>query len=356
MPIPKNQDAAAMAQEFKNHLRDQGIKLSCARRLFSSCPENGKKSTKTFGDVYQQYCKLHLPTISLSSRTVKQRRLERFVVPLLDVRIQDVTTEVINELVLFSKRKHYELTPNRAKWNFTKQLKDLSSLFSWWLENLDPKFYNPVRRSHYKLGILKEIPFKQREISQKEFQKFLSCLKQPYLDFAYLQLFVAGRVGEIAGIHLKNIDIPNRRLLIKEVMTWVKGKPHIKHCPKNGKSRGTYLNDKMIEIIERRKKMVPLGSPLLFNNRHGQPMSYNQIQEAYNRAWKKAGLSHKFSGTHQVRYCAAQMSRRTCGSLDAAMALTGHASARMAEKYSAFENLDLNKKASENIQQLFVGA
>ena len=84
-------------------------------------------------------------------------------------------------------------------------------------------------------------------------------------------------------------------------------------------------------------------------------MSYNQIQEAYNRAWKKAGLHPKFSGTHQLRYGCAQMSRKIGGSIDAAVAMTGHKSIKMADKYSAFDNLDLNKEISEKMNSLFSG-
>ena len=109
----------------------------------------------------------------------------------------------------------------------------------------------------------------------------------------------------------------------------------------------------MEEIIKRRTKLAPLGSPLLFTNRHGNIMTYNQIQESYNRAWKKAGLHPKFSGTHQLRYGCAQISRKIGGSIDATVAMTGYKSIKMADKYSTFDNLDLNKEISEKMNALF---
>jgi len=317
---------AEVSKKFKDELKGQGVPLSCGSfSIFSKCPENGQKSDKTFGDVYKKYCQLHLPTISLSSRTVKKRRLENFVTPLLEIKIQDITTQLINEFMLFSKARHYEETPERRKFNFDKQLKDLKSVFGWW-QDYDPKFYNPVRMSHFKLGILKAIPHKDRQISEEELHRFLTCLKQPYQSLAYLQLFTAGRVGEIAGIQKKNIDFTRKRLLIKEVLVWVSGKPHVKELPKNNTARLAYINSHMEEILKRRMELSPLGSPMLFTNKKGNPMTYNQIQEAYNRAWKKAGLYPKFSGSHILRYGCAQLSRKIGGSLDAAVAMTGHKS------------------------------
>ena len=91
----------------------------------------------------------------------------------------------------------------------------------------------------------------------------------------------------------------------------------------------------MAEIFrEQFKKMIP-GCPFIFHKK-GKPLRYSAIQEAYNRAWKKAGLHPKYSGTHLLRYQGAIIARKTCGSIDAAMAVTGHRSVKLAEKYSNF--------------------
>ena len=48
---------AEVSKKFKDELRVQGVSLSCGSfSIFSKCPENGKKSDKTFGDVYKKYC------------------------------------------------------------------------------------------------------------------------------------------------------------------------------------------------------------------------------------------------------------------------------------------------------------
>ena len=168
-----------------------------------------------------------------------------------------------------------------------------------------------------------------------------------------MQLFCAGRIGEIAGIQIKNINLIKKQLKIKEVIVWVNGKPHIKSYPKNGEIRIVHINKTLEDIFLKHMSLKKENCPFLFH-RDGEAFRYNAINEAYLRAWKKSGLYPKFSGSHQIRYSGAQLARKICGSLDAAMAVTGHKSSRMAEKYSHSFNHELNKEASLKMQDFLI--
>jgi integrase len=156
-----------------------------------------------------------------------------------------------------------------------------------------------------------------------------------------MQFYCGGRIGEIAGLQIKNIDLENKILKIKEV---------IKNLPKNGKAREVHINSTMAEIIMRRSKRTPKGCVFLFHN-NGEPLRYNRINVAFNKAWKKAGLSGKFSGSHLLRYSSAQAARKITGSLDAAASVTGHQSMQMAAHYGKLDSNELNQSAVIQIEK-----
>jgi hypothetical protein len=65
-----------------------------------------------------------------------------------------------------------------------------------------------------------------------------------FQDFAIIQFFCASRFGEIAGIQLKNIDLTNNSLLIKEVVIEDQSKKflELKLYPKNGFARAVAIS------------------------------------------------------------------------------------------------------------------
>ena len=133
-------------------------------------------------------------------------------------------------------------------------------------------------------------------------------------------------------------------------MVWIEGVAKIKSSPKNGESRIVHINESMAEIFNRHIKMQTKFCPFLFH-RSGEALRYNLINEHYKRAWIKSGLSHKFSGTHIIRYCSAIHARKISGSLDAARSVTGHKSIKLAEKYSCFQDNALNIKTVNDMEE-----
>lgn len=335
-----------MPKDFIRQL--QKIGLISSTSLWKKDQLNGVNHKVTVSDIYQQYKENHLPTISESSRLSKISRCNRFLKPIFDLKMADLNPQVMSEFIKYSKE---QFDPAGRRCNFHKELKDLKSIFSWYIDNYDFRYANPIRPSHLKLSVIKEPPEKQRQIDLNHVKLFISNLKPYYRDIALIQLYCAGRIGEVAGIQVKNIDLQNRVLKIKEVLVWIKGKPKVKNCPKNGKTRSVYINDTMMEIFLRHLKEHPISCPFLFH-KNEEPLRYNAIAENYNKAWCDSGLS-QYSGTHQIRYASAQMARRITGSIDAAMAVTGHTSIKMAEHYSQYENTELNKSSVQKVESAF---
>jgi integrase len=351
---PSRKGREVNSREFLEYLKQKKFKRpSQSFGLIGSDYFNGVDKKITLGEVFEKYKSLHLSTLSDSSRSVKTRRCQNFIRPLSEIKMIDMNPQLLSEFIIFMKENHQVLSSK--KYNYDKQIKDLKSIFNWYIDTVDFRFSNPVKKHHLKLGIIEEIPEKERQISEEEVKLFFAALPSFYRDLAMIQFFCAGRIGEVAGIHRKNIDLEKRILTIKDILVWIKSVPTHKSCPKNGAARFVHINDTMLEIFKRKINEQPSGTNYLFN-RKGRPLRYNAINENYNKAWGRAGLDHKFSGTHQIRYAAAQIARRKTGSLDMAKAITGHKSSRMAEKYSHYVDTDMNRSAQVGLEDLFLAA
>lgn len=343
---------------FSEHLKQENFSTSCyTGGIFNKSLLNGSNGKIKVKEAYEKYQKLHLPTISESARQKKIYRMDRFLLPIMQMKMAIFTPQFVAHLIQFWKVT-YEKHQIISRFNWDKELSDVRSFLNWYRDTLDFKFQQPVKPFHRKLSVMKEIPFKKKIISPEEIKLFLSKLSSIYQDFALMQLFCAARVGEIAGIQKKNIDLKNRRLTIKEVLIWINGVPKEKSLPKNGRPRVVHINDTMAEVIERRLKQSPTDSPFLFSRKTKLPFRYNQIGAAYNKAWKKAGLT-EYSGTHLLRYGGSQLCRSVMnGSLEAVKAVSGHVSDSMARKYSEVDLSELNRdavtKCEEHFNQIIV--
>ncbi len=333
------------SQVFKKRLIE--LDLIPQTHWFARQGLNGGNRKITVSDLWDLYQKDHLTTISEAARVLTVFRCIRFLPPLFELKLCDLNPQVISEFIRFSKEIALQKQKSR-RFNFDKEIRDLKAMLNWYRDSVDFQYANPVKQNHFKLAVIREIPKKQRQITLQQFQTFLSHLPDFFQDLAKVQFFCGARIGEIAGLHWKNIDFDKRVLKIQEVLVWIHGTPKVKSCPKNGLSREVYLNDTLVEILRRRSKSKS-DSGLVFDFT-GKPLRYGIICNNFNRAWRKAGLS-SFTGTHQLRYTAAQMSRILTGSIDGATAVTGHQSAALASKYSDYTSIDQNKKSVQKLEK-----
>lgn len=340
-----------MLAAFKQHLKGNKFSTSyTSGGVLNRSLLNGSNSSLTVSESYKKYKEFHLSTLSVSSKTKKEYRMERFLAPILQFKMAILTPQFIAELLSFWKIIYLKRHTRRS--NFDKEIADLRSFLNWYCDTMDFRFQQPIKVFHKKLGVMKDISHKERVITPEDTKLFLSKLNPFYRDFATLQLFCAGRVGEIAGLQRKNINLEKRVLIIREVIVWIKGVPQVKSLPKNGRPRSVYINDTMLEIITRRINQ-PTDSKFLFISKKGEPLRYNAIAEAYNRAWKKAGLT-QYSGTHQLRYGGAQLCRKAMdGSLEAVKSVSGHVSDSMVLKYAEMDSSKLNRDSVLKSEELF---
>lgn len=320
------------------------------RLLRGNFHRNGKFLTTTFGDVYAKYKTLHLPTLGESTRAKIEGRFERSLKKLSMLPMTDFDPEKVGRFIIDLKRS-YIRGPRSKRYSFEKELRDLKTILQWWIDQYDFSFKNPVKPYHWALSVIEAIPEKEKRVSLEEIQKFFIALGKHtlYQDLAIVQFYCGGRIGEIAGLQIKNIDLNAKKIRIREVLVWIDGNPKVKTCPKNGRTREVFLNDTVLEILRRRISNLPTPCDFVFHNR-GKPLRYNRINVAFNTAWKTAGFGDRFSGSHLMRYGSAQAARLLSGSLDGAAAITGHESLRMAAHYGKLDPLPLNRECGRMIE------
>ncbi len=344
-----------MSHAFKElhaekHLRSK-MQSGLFGRLFSEKNLNGIDHKVTLREVWEKYKNFQLPTLSEAARVNKLSRMERFLGPIWEMKMCELTPQTISEYLVWAKENYIQTSSK--KFSFTKETKDFRSVLSWYIEQFDYKYVNPIKPMHRKLGVIQECPTKTKKITLEEMRSFLSELPPMYYQMAVLQWFGAMRIGELAGIMKKNIDLEKRTLTVREVLIWVKGTPRVKSVPKNGEIREVFLNDTMLSIIRQRLRECPSNTEHLFTVK-GLPIRYSLIAWHYNQAWKKAGLE-KFSGTHLVRYSSSQTIRSLTGSLDSVMSITGHKSSSLANHYSAPALQNANRENVLKMEEAFRG-
>ncbi len=313
-----------------------------------------KKTAMTFQDLWNNYEESYFPTLESSSQIVKRFRIMSFFKEIKDLDVNDITPEFL-EYLLRKKKKEVKSDITSRRCNFNKPLKELKAIFNWYIENYNYKFRNPVLKRHYVQGVIRAIQKKEKVLKQEQLLKFFKAFDNSlYQDFAIIQFFCAARFGEIAGMQLKNIDLKNKSLLIKEVVVEDHSKRflELKLYPKNGHPRAVAITSEIFfNALFRRLALSTDGCSYLFHKEQ-KPLSYRSVQYHYNKALAKAGLFPQFSSTHILRYSMATESRRVMGSLDAAQAITGHHSIKMIEQYARLPDKLQNETISRVGQEL----
>ena len=318
-------------------------------------------SLKTVWEIMQR---VHFPTLATSTKAIWHRRYE----PLKKIEnlpMDQITpskiTKWVTELVEFYRSDDYQNSGRgrASRCNLDNELNLLKTIFNWYKESEEfereaMKLTCPVKKKHKKMGFIKPVPERKKQIDLEHFLSFLNYLKPLYRDLAEMQFWTAGRIGEIAGLQWSNIDLTNRRMLIKHTCIWDmthKTFLELKPFPKNREPRPVYIHDSILRILKQREAFKELGNDYVFPV-EGKPLNYGTIQLNYREATRKGKLP--YSGTHILRHGMAKLARKIGGGLDAVIAMTGHKDIKLADHYSKCNEDDqkeVSQKILEHVQQ-----
>lgn len=294
-----------------------------------------QKTTPTLLEVWESMRELHFPTLERSTVAIWERRF-KVLHTLYRVNMEDFVPSIIDDWIKDTKNYYINL-PGNKRYNLKNELNLLGTIFRWYKNDPelgDYKFVSPILDRHKKASVIKELPIRDKKISPEDAFKFFNCLPTLYKDLALFQYLTASRIGEATGVQIANIDLEKREVMIKECCVWDQTNKvflYLKAFPKNKQIRFCYINDLLLEVIERRLKYKIPGCNFLFHYQ-GKPLNYCTIQSNYRSAQRKSGI--KQSGTHMLRHGMATLTRYLTRSLDATMAMTGHKDIKLADHYS----------------------
>lgn len=306
--------------------------------------ENEQSKCSTLKEVWESMQRNHFPILATSTKDIWHRRY-KLIQTLEHLPMDQITPSKISDWVIywvthFSTEDYQNSGRGRSgRCNLNNELNLFVCIFNWYKQSeLFEKeallLTCPVKKKHKKMGFIKPLPDKRKQIELKDAFLFFEFLQPLYRDLAKMQFFTAGRIGEVSGIQWKNVDLKNRRLLIKETCVWdmtLKTFIELKPFPKNREPRAVFITDEIMEVLLRRQAFKLPANDYVFHV-DGNPLNYGTIQVNYRAAQRKSGVP--YTGTHILRHGMAKLARQVGGGLDAVIAMTGHKDLKLADHYS----------------------
>jgi integrase len=309
-----------------------------------------QKPQRLLGEALREYVEVHIMSLSHSSQQTKTGVLD-FASELFQLSMTEINPNIICQHVLKQKMIAVE-SENSRRFSFDTELKTLKAFFNWYQQKYDYTFVNPVLKSHFEDGRVKvRTHEKEKKLSPAEIKKIFKAFKELdefWYGFALTHFYMAGRVQEPAGLQDHCVDFKTGIITIKCVSIWdrkTRKFVELKEYPKNGDIRSTHMTGEVAKILKNRIDNLPKGCHFVFNL-NGNPLKYREIQYAYEKALKRAGLYEKCTGTHFMRHSMATITRKVMKSVDSVMSVTGHKDVKVAQDYGAVDvDLELNKES-----------
>jgi len=306
--------------------------------------ENQISQCSTLKEVWESMQRNHFPILATTTKGIWHRRY-KLLQTLEHLPMDQITPSKISEWVIywvthFSTEDYQSSGRGKSgRCNLNNELNLFVTIFNWYkqselFEKEALHLTCPVKQKHKKMGFVKPLPDKRKQIELKDAFMFFEFLQPLYRDLAKMQFYTAGRIGEVSGLQWKNIDLKNRRLLIKETCVWdmtLKTFIELKAFPKNREPRAVFITDEILEVLLRRQSFKIPGNDYVFHV-EGAPLNYGTIQINYRAAQRKSGVP--YTGTHILRHGMAKLARQVGGGLDAVIAMTGHKDLKLADHYS----------------------
>jgi integrase len=330
-----------------------GVEIEDASKITNS-------NCSTLKTVWESMQKTHFPLLAKSTKDIWLRRF-KLLEDLEHLPMDHITPSKLSEWVqhwvkFFSTDDYQGSGRGKAgRCNLNNELNMFVTIFNWYKQSEEFEkealsLTNPVKTKHKKMGFIRPIPDKRKQIDLDSTFLFFDFLRPLYIDLAMMQFYTAGRVGEVAGIQWSNIDFKNKRLLIKDTCVWSTSNKmfvELKAFPKNREARPVYITDEIMEVLNRRLAFRIPNNDFVFHV-DGEPLNYCTIQINYRAAQRKSGVP--YTGTHILRHGMAKLARKVGGGLDAVLAMTGHKDLKLADHYSK-SNEDDQKEFSEKIMK-----
>lgn len=289
-----------------------------------------------FEAVYRQYLEEGMVELSLYTVYKKKLRMSHFLPNLCGVRMSEMNSRTVLKHLQEMKLL---VSESSRRCNFDKELKDLSSIFNWYDEEIHP-FPNPIRKKHFKAGKIRDLDRRRKDLPPEAIIEVGMHMRKSLRYLMQIQFLLGARIGEAAAINDSTVDFNEGTIDLSETIVWMKGKPSHVRATKTNLPNKKVMTPLIRKILLELRADRPKGCIFFFHFK-GRMLRYQMILKELNEALRKSGLNG-YSGTHVLRHSMGSYSRKE-GGLDTAQAMLAHSSARQTEGYA---RLDVNEKVT----------
>lgn len=178
---------------------------------------------------------------------------------------------------------------------------------------------------------------KGREVylTEDEVEAIADGLDDPYKTVTLTLPYTGLRWGELAGLHLRRLDVLRRQLTVVEVLIEVKGQRSVKPYPKNSPSRRvvpvpSHIADAIALYLSRNPRRP---EDLVFLGLRGSPLSRHHYSRVFRAAREAAGVD-KPARPHDLRHSGASWLVQAGVKLPEVSKWLGHSSLTTTERYA----------------------
>jgi integrase len=292
-------------------------------------------------DVIREWQNRKYQALAVGTRVHYDQLIEKHFQSLIDLRVNAVTSSVIDGWIAEMKSRVGETHQSRMRKSFLHELTLLGVILRYYSEyHDDPEFRYPIKRRHREDAELRVNDHdKPKDLSVDEFIKFREALAMglhgPALAaMATVQYFQALRISEAAALHWEDVHLNFR----SPEESRIRVSRHVEFSRKRGMSskiapgfKNSHATGGMKELplfppaYAALRELFFVGAKgLVFQSPEGTFFEYRQIQRAYNIAFKKAGLPYR--STHVMRHGGCRAVYNETGDLGLAAQILGNVS------------------------------
>jgi len=300
-------------------------------------------------DVIEEWRKRKYPTYASGTRDQYDKLIRLSLGSLVNIPIRSITPQVIDSWISELKENLGQYWQAKTRKSFEKELTCLGVILRYYENYSDvPGFRFPIKRRHREdIKLRTAAHRKQKDLPLEDFYLFREALRADanglvLSALATVQYFQALRVSEAAALHWEDVslDISNphhSRMTINKHMVCSRRQgqksfiaPGFKNSHALGGEKEMPLFPESFEALKAIYRIDQKG--LVFHGAGEAFFSYKSIQNAYNRAFKKAGLA--YTGTHVMRHGGCRRVFNETRDLGAAAQILGNVSMGTVEVYA----------------------
>ncbi len=231
----------------------------------------------TFKDVYAHY--LEEGMVELTEYTIykKKLRMSHFLPNLFSVKMSEMNGRII---IKYLQDMKLLVSSDSKRCNFDKELKDLSSIFNWFDEDISP-FPNHIRRKHFKAGRIKTVEKRKKDLSPEALSELGAHMRRELRYLMLIQFLFGARTGEASAINDQTVDFNRGTIDLSETIVWIKGRPHHVKGTKTNNPNKKVMTPLIREMLLELKNERPAGCKFFFHHK-GKMLRYQMIREEIN--------------------------------------------------------------------------